>query len=470
MADNYRQIMKAVMDFFQLHLPDLHVTEDILLKPTADQVKRIYTALLIFSGLKTEKQLLNDAESYLISDDILLGGRRALILNGTMEYFVQNAMPSGNWSLRDLSNPDHRRTLVFIKELINFSLFAQDRHTELEKVFEEKEKRERDDLQLRFNLDSFNTEAEKKARELEKFRGRKCELFRDREELVRSSAQFRALKVQVQEQRDMLKGQLDAKNQFKARLEEQLRELDENNQDLRGKLVKSPERLHDEIREMEKKNHDRAQTIQDCESSINQMRQQTDILSTEANRHLDLFKAEFEAIKHDVGVWENSQRVRTQLLMQYDREKSEMVKLEGEEKELARRLENDLGDLSSRLQRCQNKIEHLRSLSTQHNENIAIYSEQIKNSQAEYIACQKRVEELKRKLEDHPTDPLKNVISLKEREIEAEVSEIDRCNERLKTEIIQLDSNVSSLRAHYDDVKQKSLDGLRQLHEINLNK
>jgi hypothetical protein len=53
--------------------------------------------------------------------------------------------------------------------------------------------------------------------------------------------------------------------------------------------------------------------------------------------------------------------------------------------------------------------------------NITIYSEKVENLQAEYVACQKRLEELKRKLEEHPTDPLKNVISLKKREIEAEV-------------------------------------------------
>lgn len=47
-------------------------------------------------------------------------------------------MQDSSWSLRDLSNPDHRRTLVFIRELIKFSCFVQARYNELEGVFAEK--------------------------------------------------------------------------------------------------------------------------------------------------------------------------------------------------------------------------------------------------------------------------------------------------------------------------------------------
>jgi hypothetical protein len=42
-------------------------------------------------------------------------------------------------------------------------------------------------------------------------------------------------------------------------------------------------------------------------------------------------------------------------------------------------------------------------------------------AQTEYVACQKRLEELKRKLGENPADSLKHVIFVKRREIEAEV-------------------------------------------------
>jgi prefoldin subunit 5 len=165
-----------------------------------------------------------------------------------------------------------------------------------------------------------------------------------------------------------LKIKFDEKVRLKDSLEEQLRELDESNKDLRGKLVKSPDRLHDEIREIEQKNRDRAQIIQDCESSTNKMEQQMQILSTEADRHLECFKDEFKSVKADITTWENAQRSRNQYLMSLDREKSTKAKLESRENELARRFENDLSDLKSKLQRCQNTIDHFHSLTTKHNE------------------------------------------------------------------------------------------------------
>lgn len=51
---------------------------------------------------------------------------------------MQNAVQNSTWSLRDLSCPEHRRTLVFIRELLIFSEFSKQRHAELEPVFGEK--------------------------------------------------------------------------------------------------------------------------------------------------------------------------------------------------------------------------------------------------------------------------------------------------------------------------------------------
>lgn len=186
--------------------------------------------------------------------------------------------------------------------------------------------------------------------------------------MVRKAGQARNSKAQIQEQSDVLKAKLDGKEQLRANLEEQLRELEENNYDLRGKLVQSPDRLHAEINDIEKKNSDRAQLIQDCEYSINKMEQQMQILSTEADRHLDCFKKEFDAVKKDIIYYDQAKNSRNELLMALDREKESQVKLEGKKAELARRFENDLSDLNSRLQRCQNKIEHIRGLISKNNE------------------------------------------------------------------------------------------------------
>lgn len=100
MGENFRLVTKSVLEFFNRELPDVHVTEDALQKPTVfynfwydqvkqslfqfDHVKKIYSALLVHSGLKTEKQLLNDAESLSVTDDQFIGGRRTLALNKTM--------------------------------------------------------------------------------------------------------------------------------------------------------------------------------------------------------------------------------------------------------------------------------------------------------------------------------------------------------------------------------------------------
>jgi chromosome segregation ATPase len=194
------------------------------------------------------------------------------------------------------------------------------------------------------------------------------QLYKDRDELIRKNGQARASKALMQEQHDSLKLQLEEKLELRANVEDQLRELDENNHDLRGKLVRSPDRLHEEIKEIEQKNFDRAQLIQDCESSISKMEQQMQILSTEADRHLECFKEEFKTVKADIAAWENAQRMQTQLLMSLDRQRSEKNKLESTEAALARRHENDLSDLNSQLQLCQNKIEHFRALTQKHNE------------------------------------------------------------------------------------------------------
>lgn len=185
---------------------------------------------------------------------------------------------------------------------------------------------------------------------------------------MKQNGQARNSKAQIQEQHDSLKSNLDEKMRLKASIEDQIRELVDSNDDLRGKLVRSPERLHAEIHDIEQKNADRAQYIHDCDASISQMKQQMQILSTEADRHLSCFKEEFERVRSDIHTWETAQHDKNTHLMAIDREKAEKVKLEGKSAELARRLENDLSDLESQLQRCQDKIVHLRSLTAQHNE------------------------------------------------------------------------------------------------------
>jgi prefoldin subunit 5 len=155
---------------------------------------------------------------------------------------------------------------------------------------------------------------------------------------------------------------------LKASIEDQIRELEENNEDLRGKLVKSPERLHAEIQDIEQKNADRAQHIQDCETTINQMSQQIHILTNEADRHLGCFKGEFDMIRNDIRTWDKAQRDRNSCLMAIDREKATRAKFESKETSLDQCLENDISDLKSQLQRCRNNINHFHGLTAQHNE------------------------------------------------------------------------------------------------------
>jgi hypothetical protein len=54
--------------------------------------------------------------------------------------------------------------------------------------------------------------------------------------------------------------------------------------------------------------------------------------------------------------------------------------------------------------------------------NITIYTGKVEAAQSDYVACQKRLEELKRMIEQHPTDPLKNLILMKQQEIDVEVT------------------------------------------------
>lgn len=165
-----------------------------------------------------------------------------------------------------------------------------------------------------------------------------------------------------------MKAKFDDNEKIKASLEEQIRELEENNFDLKGKLVKSPDRLHEEIREIEQKNADRARVIQDSETSISKMEDQIRILSIEADRHLECFSGEFNTVKNDIGTFENAQRSRNKFLMAIDREKSKKEKLESMKAETTRRFENDLKDMQSHLQRCKKKFEHFQTLTNKHNE------------------------------------------------------------------------------------------------------
>lgn len=144
--------------------------------------------------------------------------------------------------------------------------------------------------------------------------------------------------------------------------------MENSNKDLRGKMVKSPGRLDDEIKKLMLKNSETTDAIQKTEASINQMNQQISILKTDADPRLNCFKNELIAVQNDdTSALASMKNKHNEHLTLIDREKSAATKLKEDEKKLSGDHEDAIENIESELKRCQNNIEHLKALTEKNN-------------------------------------------------------------------------------------------------------
>ena len=97
-----------------------------------------------------------------------------------------------------------------------------------------------------------------------------------------------------------------------------MRELEESNNELRSKLVQSPERLNTEIASLEQQNDERAESILKYENMIDSINQQLRVLNTHADEELRFCKEQFDMIHIESEKVDAAQREHDRLLMQVD--------------------------------------------------------------------------------------------------------------------------------------------------------
>ncbi|KAI6205430.1 hypothetical protein M3Y94_00791200 [Aphelenchoides besseyi] len=351
MVENVSTMLRDIIKFLDEKLPDIKATRAILEKPTSDAVQKIYISLLLYCGVVTEQQLYVGSQPTVHEE--LLCGKQTMALNQFMKHFTQNVCHNDTWTLRDLSCPESKRTIIFTNELIQFFYFVYDREKELEELFEEKKRLQIDQLQDKKLSEQLQRSIQNKQKELEKFRHSKMEHSRQRDAERKNASDKRADFEQLQQQLDAHNSRFETSSQAKSSIREKYDELEETVRQLQERLVRSPDRLRKEIETYDAQNTQRTTTMNSFENSLSDLQRKIDALKQTATHTLQVIKTEYEEVLKDIKLLEEDQIRQNQRQFKIDTAKSTKTKLQQKKKEALETHQNELEKMSKKSEDAQ---------------------------------------------------------------------------------------------------------------------
>ncbi|KAI6234048.1 hypothetical protein M3Y99_00838300 [Aphelenchoides fujianensis] len=308
MANKVEEAIRGLLEFFNQCLPDLR----------SFQVKRMYSSILIFTGFKSEKQLLNDFEA-VSGNDLLMSGRRTRALNSIMANFLQN-VPVGH--ALDAARPElpgpqpdahlperpHRLRPLRARPLPRSWTPCSSRRNASRTTTSSSNS----------SRSSFPATRAKSAPIWTTCGGRRWS-NPNSEDVRRNEAMAKKAQTDgVKHEHDLLERQTEEKVQNKTALLEKVREAEESIDELKRRLVRSPDRLRKEIRELEITNSERSQSVHSLEMSISHLKQKVEALQRDADHHCEQFGVEFNDVRNDLNALHEASRRHNHLVMRVD--------------------------------------------------------------------------------------------------------------------------------------------------------
>ncbi|KAI6173425.1 hypothetical protein M3Y98_01080100 [Aphelenchoides besseyi] len=451
MAENVSTILRDIIKFLDEKLPDLKVTRAVLEKPTFDAVKKIYMALLLYCGVVTEQQLYLDSQSTVHEQRIC--GKQTMVLDQLMKHFTQNVCHNDTWTIRDLSCPESKRTIIFVNELIQFFYFVNDREKELEELFEEKKRLQIDQLQDKKLSEQLQRSIKNKKNELEKFRHSKMEHSQQRDVDRKNAADKRTYFEQLQQQMIAHNSRFEETSQARSSIHEQYDEREEAIRQLQDRLVRSPDRLRKEIETFDAQNTQRTTTMNSFENSLSDLQRKIHALKQTASHTLQTIKTEYEEVLKDIKLLEEDKIRQNQRQFKIDTAKSTKTKLEQKKKEA---LENH-----------QNELEKMSKKET-HQEKCASANVNFDKLNADIIANHSAIEEKKRQLQNCPTTHTQNLILQKKQEMSSLVFQLQDINANIVNEVKSLEDRLIEVYESWKDMNNKISGAMKKYSETFL--
>ncbi|CAD5223196.1 unnamed protein product [Bursaphelenchus xylophilus] len=455
----------AVLDFFKNNIPELHVTEQTLTSPTGDDVRKVYTTMLLFTGICTPADLFLDNMDQMDEEE---SARHGAALLREMQMFVEKfSLDKKHFSITDLANPEPVRFLGFLKDMIKFFNVRVERQGDLTELFQKRDeiiKRQAEapillealrgeEAQLLASLDKIRRKKVDSAYQIEQMKKREIELKKEMNEL---DERIPKEEYEVAEEKKKVEA-------LKERLSQQKEEINE----LRGKMIQSPDRQRAEMKRQEGELANLMTRIQMSENSIERFAKHIHELE-QVDHHFDNFCETLNHVKQEFETLEQARRQSTSLQTKLENVRVKRKKIEDEAKKLEQKYEAEKNNEAMKQERMNNEIQQYESLLGQINERKEELAARLSKIESAIVTVEGQIETLRQVVKDYNVEGALKKYEEEKSQLENKMVELLDLKLALMNDIRKLqkiDENTKAKLAEALKIHQERVNGRKKMVE-----